>query len=195
MTDMSGAKGPGTDPPAEPNHGLNLVFRPDALMERRVIRLPNSRVGIECPIGLMVRGPVILGDRTVVLGARLFLHVAERRYMVKAMELDTMDSEDEIDPEMLREIRWGEVFAGALETLGRVVTVDEDGAELIHKGVVTLTDEERVGALWLQARLAGLEANKHIAEQFGISTTAAAARVKRARESGIIPPARQGQRR
>jgi hypothetical protein len=180
---------------ADVDHGLNLVFRPDALVDRRVVRLPNSRIGIECPTVLYVRGPIMLGERTVVLGARLLLNFAERRYMVKAMELDTWADDDEIDPEMLREIRWGEVFAGALDTLGRVVTVDEDGAELIHKGSLTLSDEERVGALWLQARLAGLEPNKHIAEQFGISTAAAAARVKRARDNGIIPPARQGQRR
>ena len=191
MTSPQGASS--TRPDAD--HGFNLVFRPEALQDRRVVRLPDSRIGIECPTVLYVRGPIELGERTVVLGAKLLLNFAERRYMVKAMELDTWADDDEIDPEMLREIRWGEVFRGALDTLGRVVTFDEDGQESIHKGVITLTDEERVGALWLQARLAGLDPNKHIAGQLEISATAAAARVKRARDKGIIPPASQGQRR
>jgi hypothetical protein len=176
------------------DHGADLVFRPDALQERAVVTLPNSRIGMDCPTVLYVSGPIYLADRAVNFETELSLNVAERRYMVKTLRLSTW--EGEIRPDLVREIRWGQVFAGALSVLGRVVTVDENGdVERIHKGLRTLSGEETVGALWLQARLAGLDPNKHIADQLGISPAAAAARVKRARDHELIPPATQGQRR
>jgi hypothetical protein len=175
------------------DHGRHLAFRPVSLEPRVVVTLPGGRVGIDCPTVLHVSGPIFLSAGSVIFEVELRLKEDELRYAIETLRLSSWDCE--INPEMVREVRWGQVFAAALEMLGGVVTFDEDGAELTHKSALTLSDEQRVGALWLQARLAGLEPNKHIGEQLGISPTAAAARVKRARQSGVIPPARQGQRR
>jgi hypothetical protein len=181
---------------AAADHGANLVFRPSAFDPAVLVQLPNSRVAIECAPVLEVRGPVELdAGPTVELQAMLALDVEALRFKVKSVGV-IASGDDEIDPDVLRSIRWGEVFAGALDNLGKIVTLDEDGQPSRHRGVLTLTDDEKVGALWLQARLAGIDPNVHIAAQLELpSTAAAAARVKRARQRKLIPPAAQGQRR
>ena len=66
----------------------------------------------------------------------------------------------------------------------------------MHRSTLTLNTDEQVAGLWLQARLAGLNPNEHVAKEMRISRTAAAARVKRVRDAKkMIPQARQGQRR
>jgi hypothetical protein len=123
------------------------------------------------------------------------------RYKVIRVEVATTHNEngevdpDEIDPDLLRRIRWAELAAPGLDSFGRIVVVGEDGVEERHRSLTTLSTDQQTAALWLRARTGGVDPNKHIAESLGISASAAAARVKRLREQKVIPAATRGQRR
>jgi hypothetical protein len=157
--------------------------------------LPNAEIAIEVPTVLYAKGPVtVVEGRTVEVEAHLELDADAMRYRLARVAVGAGQG-DEIDPELLRQIRWAEMVVPALDTFGRIITVDKEGRETRHRGPLTLTETQRLAGLWLQAKLAGIDPNVYIAEQLDISPTAAAARVRRARTMKLIPPATPGQRR
>jgi hypothetical protein len=134
------------------------------------------------------------GGRQVRVQAELVLDVAGLRYKVKRLAVSAGD-DDEIDPDLLRQLHWAEMSAVGVENVSRVVTFGDDGTETRHRSLLTLTPDEQTAGLWLQAQLAGVDPNKHISEQLGITATAAATRVRRLRDAKILPATSQGRRR
>ena len=181
-------------PPEENDQGAHLVVRTMATHGSELVRLPNSRVGIECPSVLEVAGPVHLAGREVQFAARLQLDSSVPRYIATYIGVGGMNGPP-VDPDLLRQLRWAELLAVAVGSLRTIVLVDDEaGVQEIHRSSLGLTPEEQIGGLWLQAQLAGQDPNRHISEELRISRSAAAARVKRARDNKTIPPATQGQR-
>jgi hypothetical protein len=145
---------------------------------------------------LQAKGPLEVGDRTVPEVEIFYaLELFEMRYRVARICLAVDYATDEIDPELLRRIRWAELVAPGLDAAGRIIVIGEDGVEERHRSFTTLTTAQQTAALWLRARIGGLDPNKHIAEGLGISRSAAATRVKRLREQKIIADVSRGQRR
>jgi hypothetical protein len=165
------------------------------LQRTEVVRLPSGGIGIEAPTDLTGGGPVLLdGGRQLRVEAELVLDVPGLRYKVRTFSVRADDG-DEINPDLLRQLHWAEMFAAGVENVSRVVTFGADGTETRHRSLLTLTPDEQTAGLWLQARLAGEDPNKYISEQLGITAMAAATRVKRLRDAKILPPTSQGRRR
>ena len=183
-------------PTGDSDHGAQLVFRADPMGPPALIQLPGIGVGVECPGFLHAKGPVTVGDRTVPeVEIWYALDVARMRYKVARLCLAVDYSEDEIDAELLRSIRWAQMAAPGLDTFGRIVVVGPDGVEERHRSLTTLTTDQQTAAVWLRARIGGADPNKRIAEELGISTSAAAQRVRRLRDKGILAGVSRGQRR
>jgi hypothetical protein len=193
-----------------------MSFRRDALEKSEMVRLENTRIGLECPDAMTAAGAVNIDGKTVAgVSMRSCLDAAAYMYKVVSVSA-TLPTEEmlslsggpvataffpgdpdrgSLSPELLRRIRWGQIIAAAVSKLCHVVIFEDDGTVSEHRSLVTLREEEQVAALWLQARLARLDPNKHIADSMGLSSPAAAAgRVRRARDKKLIPPATQGQR-
>jgi hypothetical protein len=195
-----------------------MSFRRDALEKTELVRLQTTRIGLECPDSLWATGAVnIDGETVAAVSMRASLDAAA--YMYKVINVSAMlptkeqmpilegkfpiedaffpgdPNRGSLTPELLRRIRWGQIIAAAVSKLCHVVIFEDDGALSEHRSLVTLKEEEQVAALWLQARLARLDPNKHIADSMGlVSAAAAAGRVRRARDKKLIPPTTQGQR-
>ena len=111
-------------PTGDSDHGAQLVFRADPMGPPALIQLPGIGVGVECPGFLHAKGPVTVGDRTVPeVEIWYALDVARMRYKVARLCLAVDYSEDEIDAELLRSIRWAQMAAPGLDTFGRIVVV------------------------------------------------------------------------
>ena len=173
-------------------------FGPIRPARRRRSSFPASGLGWNAPVCLHARGPLTVDGRTVHVEINYALDVVAMRYKVIRLEVATTHSADggiepdEIDPELLRRIRWAEMAAPGLDSFGRVVVVGDDGLEERHRSWVTLTTAQETAALWLMARVGGVDPNKYLAERLGISSSAAATRVKRLREKGVSAPATRG---
>jgi hypothetical protein len=198
------------------DHGSYMSFRRDALERSELVRLENTRIGLECPDAITATGGVNIDGETVA-GISMRLRLDADAYIYKVVNVSAMlpsevteslpgvpfkdtffrgdPDRGSLSPELLRRIRWGQIIAAAVSRLCHVVILEEDGSVSEHRSLLTLTDEEQVAALWLQARLARLDPNKHIADSLGlVSPAAAAGRVRRARGKKLIPSTTQGQR-
>jgi hypothetical protein len=177
------------------DQGANLVFRPDPVGPPAVVKLEGVGVGLECPGFLTARGPVKVAGQTINVDIRFGFDPGGIRYKVVALSLGITDLDDELDPDMLRKVRWAEMVAPGLDTSSRFIAFDSEGVQERHRSLVTLSTDQQTAVLWLTARIAGMDANRHIADVLGISASAAAARVKKLRASGVLPAAVRGQRR
>lgn len=102
-----------------------------------------------------------------------------------------------LTPERLRALSF-ERFAYDAVAAGCPVTMDpESGVVTDHPtAIYTMSDLQLTTLWWLQAKLAGVDTNKSVAEHMGITPAAAAQRIARMRKTAQLPPAeRRGQRR
>ena len=109
------------------NQGANLAYQPSAAHPRTIIRLPNSRIGIEAPTALRAFGPVAVAGRDFLVQVELELDQDALRYKVRGFSIVREEPGGEIDPELLRQVRWGEIVSGAVDHLNNIVTFDEEG--------------------------------------------------------------------
>lgn len=99
----------------------------------------------------------------------------------------------DIEAETVNRVRWHALRRAVAEDVHMPVLVDNRETHLLDE---ELTNDELTALCWLRARLTFDDVNTLIAEQFGCTPVAAATRLKRARQAGVVPPVeRQGQRK
>ena len=195
---------------SDTDQGANLVFRIDPVGDPLVVRLDRVAAGLECPMFLKAQGPVNVAGQTIQVTISYGIEGFGLRYRVMSLSLTVNEWDEELGPELLRSVRWAEMVAPGLDTFARFVTFDPEvtkesapgqmtlhpeGAQERHRSLMTLSADQQTAVLWLRARVAGMDANRHIADVLGISASAAAARVKKLRAQGVLPAANRGQRR
>jgi hypothetical protein len=90
-----------------------------------------------------------------------------------------------LDPSITKAIRWYEVRRRVSEIAAIANSLQER----------KLNDAERTAVIWYQAALVDGDPNVLISEWFNSSRAAAAQRLHRVRQLGLIPPTRHGQRK
>lgn len=138
-------------------------------------------------------------ERVVDITATVELVLVEDRYPGRYVmkEITIADGDGEgLTPELLRSIK----FAGIITTLTangvQRVTFDGDRVVDHHDSDRSLTPDQNLASLWLEAKLIGANTNDYIGVALGITPAAAAQRIGRLRRIGMLPPAEgQGARR
>jgi hypothetical protein len=188
--------------------------RPDVAPHPHILRLD---VGPTSTVALMVPRKRDFGWIREVSGREIAVHVFQAlhllddryagRYLTTSFEVIDMDDVG-LTPELIRSLPMAEIAASAEQdpstgkptvtslgaTLARLDPVSRD--VVAYEPNVKLTDEETVCVTWTVSKLLGRDTNKVLAELLGITSAAAAQRVRRLRSAGLLPRAEsQGERR
>jgi hypothetical protein len=180
--------------------------------------IEGSRVGLLVPERVAVSGIAVIGvaerHRAVHVDFHLRLEPMETRYLTERVTFSEVTASAikenpellypgvmetwDIDFDMIAGLRWDSVRRQALEEIHFPVLI-ADGDENERETTLfdkSLKGKEIVLACWLECRLKFSDRpNTVIAKHLGISSDAAAQRVRRAVVAGLLPPLRHGQRK
>lgn len=119
--------------------------------------------------------------------------VSDATYQLMDLQLSSPDG---ITPDVIHGVQWRELVKKA-PINPSVCTIDWEAETVTgHSNPeATLSEDEKVITSWLVANLLGDDPNRAVGNLLGITPNAAAQRVYRLREKGLLPKATPGQRR
>lgn len=181
---------------------------------RRLVRI-SERIALNVPSEATVSGVIVVEranstPRAVIVELKLQLngpvYSVDQQALVRIspshLEEDFEHLVDQgvaatfdIDSKLNHGIRWAELRRRAVDEIEIVFTDLDLAKRSTSLDDPDISDSERVAILYHRALLADNDPNVLIATWFGISRDAAKQRLKRVRTVGLVPTARQGQRK